>query len=351
MSKKLQLQIPEPCHEDWNKMAPVDKGRFCDSCQKTVHDFTGMNDAQLIAFFKKPSTGSLCGRFLDDQLGRNIEIPRKRIPWVKYFFQFTIPIFLTSLKGQSQVNLSLKERTCSPAFTNEKGILRGMVGAVALYNDSKIFGQVIDEKGSGIPYASVYIKGTTEGTTCDSSGFFEIGISRKEKKISLLVSSIGFSSAEKEINLKKDNFTKIVLTINAFINKEVVVIAYGTVGKLVTTTGSVATVKGQMSTVKEVSFLQKMKDLFTSRSIKLYPNPVSRSQQVSIEFESAKTEKISIRLFSLDGKLVGMKEYKAVEGANRVSYSINTELTAGAYAIQIINGNGKVIKTDKLIIQ
>ena len=265
MSKNLQLQIPEPCHEDWNKMTPGDNGRFCDSCQKNVHDFTGMSDAQLVAFFKKPSTGSLCGRFLDYQLGRNIEIPGKRIPWLKYFFQFTIPIFLTSLKGQSQVNLTLKERTCSPAFTNEKGALRGMVGAVALYNDSKkIFGRVIDEKGSGIPYASIYIKGTTEGTTCDSSGFFEIGISMKEKRILLSVSSIGFSPVEKEINLKKDNFTEIVLTINASINKEVVVIAYGTVGRLVTTTGSVATVKGQMSAVKETSFLQKMK--FARRS-------------------------------------------------------------------------------------
>jgi len=32
MSKKFQLQIREPCHEDWDKMTPVDKGRFCDSC-------------------------------------------------------------------------------------------------------------------------------------------------------------------------------------------------------------------------------------------------------------------------------------------------------------------------------
>jgi hypothetical protein len=45
-------------------MTPGDKGRFCDSCQKTVHDFTGMSDMQLIAFFKKPSTGSVCGRFI-----------------------------------------------------------------------------------------------------------------------------------------------------------------------------------------------------------------------------------------------------------------------------------------------
>jgi hypothetical protein len=256
------------------------------------------------------------------------------------------------LKAQSQANLSLKERTCSPAsIVLEQGLIIRLGGASLFTESKRISGRVIDEKGSGIPYASVYIKGTTEGTTCDSSGFFELDNLKEERKISLSVSSIGFLPVEKEINLKKDKFTEIVLTINASINKEVVVIAYGNVGKLVTTTGSVATVKGQMSPVKEVSFLQKMKDLFTNKSIKLYPNPVSRSQQVSIEFENTKTEKISLRLFSLDGKLAAMKEYEAVEGANKISYSVNPELTAGAYALQLINGNGKIIKTDKLIIQ
>ena len=118
MSKKFQLQIPEPCHEDWNKMTPGDKGRFCDSCQKTVHDFTGMSDAQLIAFFKKPSTGSVCGRFYNDQLERDFEIPRKRLPWIKYFFQFAIPVFLTGLKSYSQGKPFIKENNVSSVCTN-----------------------------------------------------------------------------------------------------------------------------------------------------------------------------------------------------------------------------------------
>lgn len=351
MAKKIHLQIPEPCHEDWDKMTPGEKGRFCDSCQKTVHDFTGMSDAQLVAFFKKPSTGSVCGRFLDDQLDRAIEIPGKRIPWLKYFFQFTIPIFLTSLKVHSQVNLSLKEKSFStPGLSKTPDVF--MVGKTLHSTESrKISGRVIDEKGNGIPYASVYIKGTTEGTTCDSTGFFELENLKAEKKISLSASSIGFSPVEKEFNIKKDRYMQIVLTENATLNQEVVVTAYGMVRKGMAIYGSVASVKGEMKVVKDTSVFQTIKNLFVSNSIKLYPNPVSRSQQVSIEFESSKTEKISLRLFSLDGKLVGMKEYETKEGTNKISYAINAELTAGAYAIQLINGNGKILKTDKLIIQ
>ena len=39
---------------------------------------------------------------MEDQLNRNIEIPRKRIPWVKYFFQFALPTFLISMRASAQ---------------------------------------------------------------------------------------------------------------------------------------------------------------------------------------------------------------------------------------------------------
>ncbi|HMK26615.1 MAG TPA: carboxypeptidase-like regulatory domain-containing protein [Chitinophagaceae bacterium] len=101
MSKQLQLSIPTPCHENWDAMTPSEKGKFCGSCQKQVVDFSNMSDRQVAEFFKKPSTGSVCGRFMTDQLERDIEIPKKRIPWLKYFFQFAIPAFLLTIKSSS----------------------------------------------------------------------------------------------------------------------------------------------------------------------------------------------------------------------------------------------------------
>src|SRR5215211_7593598 len=102
MGKHLQLSVPTPCHENWDKMNPVEKGRFCDSCQKKVIDFSHMSDREVATFFKKPSTGSVCGRFMPDQLDRAFEIPRKRIPWLKYFFQITVPLFLANFKSKAQ---------------------------------------------------------------------------------------------------------------------------------------------------------------------------------------------------------------------------------------------------------
>lgn len=91
--KKFAIRIPTPCHEDWNDMTPQGKGRFCASCQKTVIDFSVMSDRQIAEFFKKPA-GLLCGRFHQDQLEREIQVPRKRIPWVRYFFQVSWPAFV-----------------------------------------------------------------------------------------------------------------------------------------------------------------------------------------------------------------------------------------------------------------
>ena len=181
MSKHIQLHIPEPCHENWNKMIPVEKGRFCGSCQKQVVDFTNMKDEQLIAFFKRESTGSVCGRFMQDQLDRSIQIPRKRIPWVRYFFQFALPAFLLSKKAsaQGQVRLLPGDTIVMPATPKIDAVKKAIIK-----NDHErvICGKVVDELGEGISYASIFIKGTTIGVAADSTGNFSLKYSGKENE-------------------------------------------------------------------------------------------------------------------------------------------------------------------------
>jgi hypothetical protein len=49
------------CDRTWEGMTPTEGGRFCDSCQKPVIDFTGWSREDLIAWFKRePDT---CGMF------------------------------------------------------------------------------------------------------------------------------------------------------------------------------------------------------------------------------------------------------------------------------------------------
>ena len=109
MSKYLTITIPEGCTQDWNSMEQRTTGKHCNSCQKTVIDFTLMTDNQLTDFFKK-NTGNVCGRFYNDQLNKQIAIPKRELPWLKYFFTITLPAFLFSQKSWGQQR-SHKEKT------------------------------------------------------------------------------------------------------------------------------------------------------------------------------------------------------------------------------------------------
>lgn len=65
----MKISINEPCHENWDKMTPNDKGAFCLSCQKNVVDFSNKTLSQIKDFFKKKAGNeSVCGRFDESQL-------------------------------------------------------------------------------------------------------------------------------------------------------------------------------------------------------------------------------------------------------------------------------------------
>jgi hypothetical protein len=247
MSKKLQLSIPKPCHENWDNMTPVQQGKFCGSCQKQVVDFSNMSDRQVAEFFKKPSTGSVCGRFMTEQLDRNIEIPKKRIPWLKYFFQFAIPAFLVSIKGSAQKTQGTvafvrpaKDTTKIPKYTPLMGkvsrpVCTPLMGDV-LYVPEKITKlngaiqlKVVDEKGNAISYASIETGVIGKGGATDKNGLFKLDMSLLNINGEIFVSSAGYE--RKEVPVKSISNAGETVTI--------VLQEKGWLNKLVTTTSCV----------------------------------------------------------------------------------------------------------------
>ena len=61
------IRIPKPCHEDWNAMTPNEQGRHCDSCCKTVVDFTTWSNEDILRYLTKHSAAKVCGRFTKAQ--------------------------------------------------------------------------------------------------------------------------------------------------------------------------------------------------------------------------------------------------------------------------------------------
>lgn len=68
MKSHYNISIPKPCHENWSTMTPKEKGRFCQSCSKTVVDFTKMNTNDIQEYIHQNRHKRICGHIKHTQL-------------------------------------------------------------------------------------------------------------------------------------------------------------------------------------------------------------------------------------------------------------------------------------------
>ena len=194
MRKSITIRVPEPCHEDWNKMTPRDKGRHCAACQKTVIDFTNYTDEQIVKTFE--SEGQLCGRFKKQQLNREVVLSRKE---KNNYLSWAASGVLAFLALGNQEVYAQGSPITEQSPINSKPQVKGKP-AVSILQGHTITGNVTAEyDGLPLPGVNIVVKGTTRGTQTDFDGNFSI----KAKKGDILVFSyIGFEQHELEINDK-----------------------------------------------------------------------------------------------------------------------------------------------------
>lgn len=341
MRKHIQLNIPQPCHENWDSMEPAEKGKFCGSCQKEVIDFATMSDVQLVSFFKKPSNGSVCGRFMENQLDRSIDIPKKRIPWVKYFFQFALPAFLISSKAVAQGTVTTIAG--DTIMVPKPKIETGKGKPVRL--GRRIGGTVIDDNGQGISYASVFIKGTTIGVATDSVGSFTLKYTGTEDSIVLVSSSVGFQNTESMVRFTKNEET-ILISLNAMNTLgEVLVISYGkTMGKMI--------FAGGVSVSRNINIIDTICNavLPKKKALKLYPNPIKRNNLLTIEMKKHETGTYLLQLAAANGQVVLSKE-KWMDKNDRVIQIDIPSIAAGVYFVNMINKRSGKNNAGKIIVE
>ena len=62
------INIPEPCSEDWNAMTPSDKGAFCKKCALDVYDFTNKSGDEIREVLTVNIGSRVCGHINKTQL-------------------------------------------------------------------------------------------------------------------------------------------------------------------------------------------------------------------------------------------------------------------------------------------
>jgi len=58
--RSQDIQIPEPCHAEWDAMRPEQKGRFCFDCSKKVHDLSAMTKDEAKQFLRASACADIC---------------------------------------------------------------------------------------------------------------------------------------------------------------------------------------------------------------------------------------------------------------------------------------------------
>jgi hypothetical protein len=322
--KKITLSIPKPCHENWDQMTSADKGRFCASCQKTVMDFTDMSDRQLAEFFKKP-VGSVCGRFYQDQLNRNIELPRKRIPWVRYFFQFTWPMFVLILKScGTKENMKGKVKVDLNAFNSSPKFQTATVGTV-------MTDQVVSI--DSIP------RETAVNTPAVESNTEKFAVVKKVSNV-----------------VKGDDTVGSLIHLDSFktdLNKDLPMIPQAKVPQALEN----YTISGQLGGVvvcvrSYPDPVKKIKRIIDTafRKFSVYPNPVRRNSSVRINFKKLDAGAYVISILNMAGEVIQTKEV-VIENKNPLLELPIKETAAGTYFIHAFNRKTGASYSEKIIVQ
>lgn len=95
-----------------------------------------------------------------------------------------------------------------------------------------VFGRVVSADGEEVPYATVFLKGTTRGTVTDDKGSFRFQVPTGVQ--TLVVSSVGHKQNERQITVRADQETEVNFAPEkeALVGEEVVVRAQGGVSRV-----------------------------------------------------------------------------------------------------------------------
>lgn len=213
MRTELNISIPNPCHENWDNMLPNQKGRHCNSCQKTVVDFTTKTDESIVKYFLEHQ--NICGRFKDQQLNRPVVLSRKSKNNYWSFIASGLLGFLSLVPQETNAQTPIKTVQND---TIKTPLVKGKI-AKSVLNTKTISGVVLDDQGLPLPAATILVKGTANGTSTDFDGNYTLNVKKGD---TIVVSYVGYSNKEIKVN-NTNNFYNFKLEPDNVLGELVVV--------------------------------------------------------------------------------------------------------------------------------
>ena len=186
------------------------------------------------------------------------------------------------------------------------------------------------DSGMPLPGATVLVKGTTNGTTTDFDGLFQLD--NVSSDAILVISYIGYETQEVAVN-NNTNFT-ITLSAVADALEEIVVVGYGTQRKK-EVTGAVS--------VLGAKAIEKLNPVRTEQALQGQIAGVNISSQsgspgagLNIRIRGITTNGNNAPLILVDGNRIG--DLNALNPNDIQSINVLKDATAGIYGVQASNG-------------
>jgi hypothetical protein len=218
------INIPQPCHEDWLQMTPVAKGRHCQSCCKTVMDFTLMSNTDIIGYIATHS--NTCGRISGPKLAainNQLDIQtRKQFSWKGLVAAASLSVLFPILKAEAQAQPKTEQTPVAPA----------MLGKIAVAGTARLITikGVVTAKDDGLPIpgATIAVKGTSIKTIASVNGTYTLEIPANTDTIEL--SFLGYITSRVKFNPLVSHY-KVALDPQIFTENQVVTVGYMVVCK------------------------------------------------------------------------------------------------------------------------
>jgi len=201
------ISIPKPCTQNWADMHIVAQGGFCQSCQKTVIDFTKLSNEEILTTLL--STDSACGRFSPVQLSTlNASLYASPIPgfsWKKFGMVAAFIGFVPFINAKGKTRPQVYQSTTQHSDSTQSEI-NAADSAARTY---VIAGQVLDSRDNlALIGASIEVNGTF--TTADIDGNFKMNLTQLPEKFVCKIKYIGFKYKEVSLNRQEDNSRLVI---------------------------------------------------------------------------------------------------------------------------------------------
>ncbi len=212
MNTKHQiLKINKPCLQGWENMYNYENGKFCKNCNKTVIDFTALNDNQIKSILDK-SSGKVCGRFYTSQLNRQLEI--KKDSSINYFHKIFLGFSLTTIFTNTISSKNIIKPSINLYSSNDKLIKNNHETPTDTI--SLITCKIVDSTTKKpIAFATVLINDLDLKLSADTNGIFKINIPVNFKKTNIQVKIFYIGYNEKVVNIdltEKKTFIETSIT-------------------------------------------------------------------------------------------------------------------------------------------